>query len=124
MSLSIINGRLIDPAHDIDDQLDLHVDGERVVAIGAPAEFTADEVIDARGKIVCPGLVDLAASLREPGYEHKGTLATETAAAASLIFRYVARIVAIQGGRGVNRSVASVITASVPSEPTSRRVRS
>jgi dihydroorotase len=83
MSLSIVNGRLIDPAHDIDDQLDLHVDGERVVAIGdAPAEFTADEVIDARGKIVCPGLVDLAASLREPGYEHKGTLATETAAAA------------------------------------------
>jgi dihydroorotase len=55
----------------------------RVVAIGdAPAEFTADEVIDASGKIVCPGLVDLAASLREPGYEHKGTLASETAAAA------------------------------------------
>jgi dihydroorotase len=83
MSISIINGRLIDPAHDIDDMLDLHIDGQLVVAIGdAPAEFAADEVIDARDCIVCPGLVDIAASLREPGYEHKATLASEAAAAA------------------------------------------
>ncbi|MCW5586242.1 MAG: dihydroorotase [Chromatiales bacterium] len=83
MSISIINGRLIDPAHGIDDQLDLHIDGEFVVAVGdAPAEFAAAEVIDARGCVVCPGLVDLAASLREPGYEHKATLASEAAAAA------------------------------------------
>ncbi len=83
MSISIINGRLIDPAHGIDDFLDLHTDGEIVVAVGgAPAEFAADEIIDARDCVVCPGLVDLAASLREPGYEHKATLASETAAAA------------------------------------------
>ncbi|MGB5202349.1 MAG: dihydroorotase [Sedimenticolaceae bacterium] len=83
MSISIINGRLIDPAHGIDDFLDLHIDGETVVAVGdAPAEFAADEIIDARDCVVCPGLVDLAASLREPGYEHKATLASETAAAA------------------------------------------
>ena len=83
MSISIVNGRLIDPAHGIDDLLDLHIDGEVVVAVGdAPAEFAADEVIDARGQVVCPGLVDLAASLREPGYEHKATLASEAAAAA------------------------------------------
>lgn len=83
MSLSIVNGRLIDPAHGIDDTLDLHLDDAQVVAIGdAPAEFTAAEVIDARGCIVCPGLVDLAASLREPGFEHKATLASEAAAAA------------------------------------------
>jgi dihydroorotase len=83
MSVSIINGRLIDPAHGIDDQLDLHIDGEQVVAVGdAPAEFSPDEVIDARDRVVCPGLVDLAASLREPGYEHKATLASEAAAAA------------------------------------------
>ena len=83
MSVSIINGRLIDPAHGIDDFLDLHIDGEIVVAVGdAPAEFAADEIIDARDCVVCPGLVDLAASLREPGYEHKATLASETAAAA------------------------------------------
>ncbi len=83
MSISIVNGRLIDPAHGIDDQLDLHIDGQWVVGVGdAPAEFTADEVIDAQGCVVCPGLVDLAASLREPGFEHKATLASEAAAAA------------------------------------------
>lgn len=84
MSISIVNGRLIDPGHDIDDRLDLHIDGSQVVAIGdAPAEFAADKVIDAAGQIVCPGLIDLAASLREPGHEHKATLASETAAAAA-----------------------------------------
>ncbi|MCB1789077.1 MAG: dihydroorotase [Gammaproteobacteria bacterium] len=83
MSISIVNGRLVDPAHGIDDLLDLHVDGEVVVGVGdAPAEFTADEVIDARGCIVAPGLVDLAANLREPGYEYKATLSSEAAAAA------------------------------------------
>ena len=83
MSISIVNGRLIDPAHGIDDVLDLHIDGDVVVAVGdAPAEFAADEVIDARECVVCPGLVDLAASLREPGYEHKATLASEADAAA------------------------------------------
>ena len=56
MSISIVNGRLIDPAHNIDDHLDLHIDGEQIVAIGdAPAEFTADDVIDAQGSVVCPG---------------------------------------------------------------------
>jgi len=83
VSISIINGRLIDPAHGIDDVLDLHIDGEVVVAVGdAPAEFAPEVVIDARDRIVCPGLVDLAAGLREPGYEHKATLASEAAAAA------------------------------------------
>jgi dihydroorotase len=83
LSISIINGRLIDPGHGIDDHLDLHIDGNWVVGVGdAPAEFAAAEVIDARGCVVCPGLVDLAASLREPGYEHKATLASEAAAAA------------------------------------------
>jgi len=83
MSISILNGRLIDPAHAIDDVVDLHIDNGMVVAVGdAPAEFNADEVIDARDRVVCPGLVDLAASLREPGYEYKATLASETAAAA------------------------------------------
>jgi len=82
MSVSILNGRLIDPAHAIDDQLDLHIDGQCVVGIGdAPAEFAAEQVIDARDCVVCPGLVDLAANLREPGYEHKATLASETLAA-------------------------------------------
>lgn len=83
MNISIINGRMIDPASGTDRICNLHTRGERIIAIGeAPAGYQVGEVIDAQGCIVCPGLVDLAASLREPGYEAKGTLASETAAAA------------------------------------------
>lgn len=83
MSISIIGGRLIDPANGIDEQLDLHIEGETIVAIGqAPAGFKAEQTIDASGQIVIPGLVDIAASLREPGFTAKGTLETETLAAA------------------------------------------
>ena len=83
MSISIIGGRLIDPANGIDEQLDLHIEGENIVAIGeAPAGFKAEQTIDASGQIVIPGLVDIAASLREPGFTAKGTLETETLAAA------------------------------------------
>ena len=83
MSVSIIGGRLIDPANGIDEQLDLHIEGETIVAIGqAPAGFKAEQTIDASGQIVIPGLVDIAASLREPGFTAKGTLETETLAAA------------------------------------------
>ena len=49
----------------------------------APAGFAPDRVLDATGQVVCPGLIDLCARLREPGQEHKGTIASETAAAAA-----------------------------------------
>ncbi len=49
----------------------------------APADFAANKTIDARGLIVCPGLVDLSARLREPGSEHRATLESEVAAAAA-----------------------------------------
>ena len=83
MSISILQGRLIDPAQGIDQVTDLHIAGSTVLAIGEPpAGFQAEEHIQAQGQVVCPGLVDIAASLREPGFTEKGTLATETAAAA------------------------------------------
>ncbi|HEX2677132.1 MAG TPA: dihydroorotase, partial [Polyangiales bacterium] len=53
----------------------------RIVSIGDSAGFTAAKVVDAGGCIVSPGLVDLAARLREPGYEHEGMLESEMAAA-------------------------------------------
>lgn len=82
-SLSIRNARLIDPASDTDQVMDIHIEGEQIVALGdAPAGFKAEHTIDASGLIACPGLVDIAASLREPGYTAKGTLASETLAAA------------------------------------------
>ncbi|MFC5480172.1 dihydroorotase [Massilia suwonensis] len=82
MKLHIKNGRLIDPANNIDRVADLFVVDGKVAAIGdAPAGFTADETIDATNLVVAPGLVDLSARLREPGYEYKATLESEMRAA-------------------------------------------
>lgn len=79
----IRGGHLIDPANSIDDFLDLWLVDGKVLAVGqAPADFTADQVIDATGRIVCPGLIDLGVHLREPGQEHKGTIRSESRAAA------------------------------------------
>ena len=83
MNLRIRGGRLIDPANGVDGRYDLWIVDERVVAIGSPPEgLTVDGEIDARGCVVCPGLIDLRAKLREPGQEHKATIASETRAAA------------------------------------------
>ena len=80
MKLSILNGRVIDPASGHDGVAGVYVDGSRIVALGsAPAGFTADRTIDARGLVVAPGLVDLCARMREPGSE--GALKVEMRAA-------------------------------------------
>lgn len=80
--LHIRNARVIDPAHRIDQVGDVWIaDGKIVGVLQAPAGFTADQAIDATGLVVCPGLVDIRARLREPGLEHKGTIASECAAA-------------------------------------------
>ena len=82
MKLHIKNGRLIDPANKIDAQHDLYLADGKVAAVGAaPADFQPDQTIDASGLIVVPGLVDLSARLREPGYEYKATLESELQAA-------------------------------------------
>ena len=84
MRIEIRNGRLIDPARALDRVADLFVDAGVVAALGErPADWRADRVIDAAHCVVCPGLVDLAARLREPGLEHKATLESELAAAAA-----------------------------------------
>lgn len=82
MKLHIKNGRLIDPAQGIDATQDLFIADGKIAAIGsAPAGFAADQTIDAAGLVVAPGLVDLSARLREPGYEYKATLESEMQAA-------------------------------------------
>jgi dihydroorotase len=82
MKLHIKNGRLIDPANGIDAIQDLFIADGKVAAVGsAPAGFAADSTIDATGLVVAPGLVDLSARLREPGYEYKATLESEMQAA-------------------------------------------
>jgi dihydroorotase len=82
MNIHIKNGRLIDPKNKLDARQDIYIAAGRVIATGkAPADFAADRVIDASGMVVTPGLIDLAARLREPGYEYKATLESEMDAA-------------------------------------------
>lgn len=83
MSLVIIGGYLIDPANGVDGKKDLYIDaGGFVAGVGkAPPGFKAKRTIEAHGKIVCPGLVDLRARLREPGLEYKATIESEVRAA-------------------------------------------
>ncbi|MGZ3253264.1 MAG: dihydroorotase [Burkholderiaceae bacterium] len=82
MKLHIKNGHLIDPANGVDAKKDLYIAAGKVVGVGqAPADFNADKTIDANGLHVIPGLVDLSARLREPGYEYKATLESEMQAA-------------------------------------------
>ena len=82
MKLLINNGRLIDPASGLDQVGDLAIEAGRIVAVGSvPAGFSSQQTVDATGCIVAPGLVDLCARLREPGFEHEGMLASEMAAA-------------------------------------------
>jgi dihydroorotase len=84
MRTVIKHGRIVDPANNLDKVADLFIENGKIVAIGkSPAGFTPDKVIEAKNRIVCPGLIDLSARLREPGHEHKATIASETAAAAS-----------------------------------------
>jgi len=82
MRLKISNGRIIDPANNIDQTGDLFIDEGLIVGIDkSPKGFKAEQEIDATDQIVCPGLVDLCARLREPGEEYKATIASETTAA-------------------------------------------
>ena len=85
MNLHIKNGRVIDPLNAIDAQLDVFISHSKIISLSAhnqaPADFIADQTIDATGHIVMPGLVDLCARLREPGYEYKATLESELRAA-------------------------------------------
>ena len=82
MKIHIKNGRLIDPKNNTDTQVDLYLAAGKVAAVGkAPDGFSANRVIDATNLVVSPGLIDLSARLREPGFEYKATLESEMLAA-------------------------------------------
>ncbi|PCE25242.1 dihydroorotase [Paraburkholderia acidicola] len=82
MKIHIQGGTLIDPAAGTEQQQDIFIAAGKIVGLGsAPADFHAAKTIDARGLHISPGLVDLSARLREPGFEHKATLESEMAAA-------------------------------------------
>ena len=86
MNTLIQNGRVIDPASGLDEVADIAVAAGKIQAIikngeTLPQSFQAEKTFDAKGCIVAPGLVDLQARLREPGYEHEGMLESELKAA-------------------------------------------
>lgn len=83
MKILIRNGRVVDPATGRDETADVAIASGRIVGLGAVGDFQPERTIDATGLVVAPGLVDLAARLREPGQEHEGMLESELAAAAA-----------------------------------------
>jgi dihydroorotase len=83
MNIIIKNGHVIDPGNKLDERLDVLVADGKIAKLGKPASIPVNgtQVIDASGKLVVPGLIDMHVHLREPGFEYKETIATGTAAA-------------------------------------------
>ena len=82
MKILIKGGRVINPATGFDEVADIAIAAGRILAIKNMApDFAPSKTIDATGCIVAPGLIDLCARLREPGYEHEGMLESELGAA-------------------------------------------
>jgi dihydroorotase len=91
MSLLIRNGRVVDPASGTDGVQDVWIAEGRIHKIGKGLRPPAGiETIDAAGKAVCPGFIDMHVHLREPGFEYKETIASGTRAAAAGGFTAVA----------------------------------
>jgi dihydroorotase len=83
MNLLIKDGHVIDPANGINEKLDILVSDGKIASVSKPGSIPGNgaQIIDALGKIVVPGLIDMHVHLREPGFEYKETIATGTAAA-------------------------------------------
>jgi dihydroorotase len=116
VSLLIRNGRVVDPANGVDAVQDVLVRDRRIERVGAalPAAEGAT-VLDASGKVVCPGFIDIHVHLREPGLEYKETVATGTRAAAAGGFTAVCCMANTQPVND-NRSITDYIRAKAETE--------
>ena len=95
MTIVIKNGRVIDPANGLDEPMDLLIDKGRIKALELPGSISFDagekpSVIDAKGCVVCPGLIDMHVHFREPGFEYKETITSGCRSAAAGGFTSVA----------------------------------
>jgi dihydroorotase len=81
MILHIANGRVVDPSQRLDAKMDLLIKDGVVAEVGKKIRGSADATFDAGGLVIAPGFIDLHTHLREPGQEHKETIATGTQAA-------------------------------------------
>jgi dihydroorotase len=108
--LLLKNGRVVDPASDVDDKLDLLIEKGRIARVAKRIAVDAAEVVDVGGRVVCPGFIDMHVHLREPGQEWKETVASGSRAAAVGGFASVAcmpNTVPVND----NRSVTELIVA-------------
>ncbi len=91
MALLLKGGRVVDPANGRDGVFDVLIDEGRIARVGAGLPVNGAKVVDIPGGcVVTPGLIDMHVHLREPGQEHKETVATGTAAAVAGGFTAVA----------------------------------
>ncbi len=82
MAFLLKSAHVVDPVAGIDGIVDVKIENDRIAEVGENLSADGAEVIDLSGKVLVPGLVDMHVHLREPGYEHKGTIESETRAAA------------------------------------------
>ncbi len=82
-ALVVKGGRVVDPAQDWDGPAEIRIEDGRVSAFGRRVNAKGASVVDASGRVVCPGFIDLHTHLREPGREDKETIASGTRAAAA-----------------------------------------
>jgi dihydroorotase len=116
MSLLIRNGHVVDPASSMDAIQDVLVADGRIERVGRDLPAGPDTtVLDATGKLVCPGFIDIHVHLREPGYEYKETVASGTRAAAAGGFTAVACMANTQPVND-NRSITDYIRAKAAAE--------
>jgi dihydroorotase len=84
-------GRVVDPANGLDGTFDVLIDGDRIARVGRDLPVDGAQVVEIpAGLVICPGLIDMHVHLREPGQEHKETVATGTASAVAGGFTAVA----------------------------------
>jgi dihydroorotase len=89
--LLLKGGRVVDPANGRDGQFDLLIEGDRIARVGTDLPADGATVVEIpAGFVICPGFIDMHVHLREPGQEHKETVATGVAAAVAGGFTAVA----------------------------------
>ena len=94
MRVLLRGGRIIDPSQQLDDQMDLLIEGRIIAGLGKDLTRAGEEsdltILELEGKLVVPGLIDMHTHLREPGFEYKETVRTGSLAAAAGGFTSIA----------------------------------